>query len=330
MLTTFITVLEQMIRIIFLLSLGFTFNKLHLIPKTAEAVLSKFTTMLFLPCLVLNAYIVECDFKNLIEYGPLVLYGMMYTGISVAFAYLLAPRFAGGHAYTKGVYRYTFAMPNTGAGATPLLIALCGGTQGVFLGQTFAFAQSITTYTWGIMQLQPDQGRHDLKFYLKRILNLNSITLVLGIILGVIGAKNWIPEIILTTIGDLGDGYVPVALLLAGFTIADYPVLELIGNAKIYLFSLLRLIVIPGIFMVLSWLLQPVFGLSAMVCMLFVLYTACPAGMNSVVFPAAYGEDCRPGASMVLVSTILSVVTLPIMFTLVTALCGMPAEIIMK
>lgn len=330
MLTTFLTVFEQMIRIILLLSLGFMFNKLHLIPKTAEAVLSKFTTMLFLPCLVLNAYIVECDFKNLIEYGPLVLYGMVYTGVSVAFSYLLAPHFAGGHAYIKGVYRYTFAMPNTGAGATPLLIAMCGGTQGVFLGQTFAFAQSITTYTWGIMQLQPAQGRHDLKFYLKRILNLNSITLVLGIILGVIGAKNWIPSIILTTIGDLGDGYVPVALLLAGFTIADYPVLELIGNAKIYLFSLLRLIIIPGIFMLLSWLLQPVLGLSAMVCMLFVLYTACPAGMNSVVFPAAYGEDCRPGASMVLVSTVLSVATLPIMFTLVTALCGMPAEIIMK
>lgn len=330
MLTTFLTVLEQMIRIIFLLSLGFLFNKLHLIPKTAEAVLSKFTTMLFLPCLVLNAYIVECDFKNLITYGPLVLYGMVYTGLSVVFAYLLAPRFAGGHAYIKGVYRYTFAMPNTGAGATPLLIAMCGGTQGVFLGQTFAFAQSIVTYTWGIMQLQPADGRHDLKFYLKRILNLNSITLVLGVVLGLLGAKNWIPQIILTTIGDLGDGYVPVALLLAGFTIADYPVLELIGNAKIYLFSLLRLILIPGIFMLLSWLLQPVLGLSAMVCMLFVLYTACPAGMNSVVFPAAYGEDCRPGASMVLVSTVLSVATLPIMFTLVTALCGMPAEIILK
>lgn len=330
MLTTFLTVLEQMIRIIFLLSLGFMFNKLHLIPKTAEAVLSKFTTMLFLPCLVLNAYIVECDFKNLIAYGPLVIYGMVYTGLSVALAYLLAPRFAGGHDYIKGVYRYTFAMPNTGAGATPLLIAMCGGTQGVFLGQTFAFAQSITTYTWGIMQLQPAGGRHDLRFYLKRILNLNSITLVLGVVLGLLGAKNWIPNIILTTIGDLGDGYVPVALLLAGFTIADYPVGELIGNAKIYLFSLLRLIVIPGIFVLLSWLLQPVLGLSAMVCMLFVLYTACPAGMNSVVFPAAYGEDCRPGASMVLVSTVLSVATLPIMFTLVTALCGMPAEIILK
>ena len=330
MLTTFMTVFEQMIRIIFLLSLGFMFNKLHLIPKTAEAVLSKFTTMLFLPCLVLNAYIVECDFKNLIAYGPLVLYGMAYTGISVAFSYLLAPRFAGGHNYTTGVYRYTFAMPNTGAGATPLLIAMCGGTQGVFFGQTFAFAQSITTYTWGIMQLQPAEGRHDLRFYLKRILNLNSITLVLGIVLGLLGAKKWIPDIILTTIGDLGDGYVPVALLLAGFTIADYPVLELIGNVKIYLFSLVRLIVIPGIFMLMAWALHLSMGLSAMVCMLYVLYTACPAGMNSVVFPAAYGEDCRPGAGMVLVSTILSVITLPIMFTLVTTLCGMPAEIIMK
>ena len=323
MLTTFLTVFEQMIRIIFLLSLGFMFNKLHLIPKAAEAVLSKFITMLFLPCLVLNAYIVECDFANLINYLPWVLYGLVYTLVGIGMSYVIARFFSGGDAYTGGVYRYTLAMPNVGAGATPLLIALFG-TKGIFLGQTFGFAQSIGTYTWGIMQLQPAHGRHDLKFYLKRILNLNSITLVLGIVLGLLGAKEWIPDIILQTFADLGDGYVPVALLLAGFTIADYPVLELIGNAKIYLFSLVRLILIPGLFLLMVWLLQPVLGMSAMLCMIFVLNTSCPAGMNSVVFPAAYGQDCRPGASMVLVSTVLSVATMPVMYTLVTMLCGAP------
>lgn len=323
MLTTFLTVFEQMVRIIFLLSLGFMFNKLHLIPKSAEAVLSKFTTMLFLPCLVLNAYIVECDFSSLIKYAPWVLYGACFTMMGIGFAYLFAPRLSGGHAYIEGVYRYTIAMPNTGAGATPLLLAMFG-TKGVFLGQMFAFAQSIATYTWGIMQMQPAQGRHDLKFYLKRLLNLNSITLVLGMILGVLGAKNWIPSIILSTIGDLSDGYVPVALLLTGFTIADYPIFDMIANRKIYLFSFLRLILIPAVSLVLVWLLQPVLKIPAMLCMFFVLYPSCPAGMNSVVFPAAYGEDCRPGASMVLVSSVLSLITMPLMYTLVTALCGTP------
>lgn len=323
MLTTFLTVFEQMVRVILLLSLGFMFNKLHLIPRTAEAVLSKFTTMLFLPCLVLNAYIVECDFSALITYSSWVLYGACYTLVGIGLSYVLAPRFSGGHAYTEGVYRYTFAMPNTGAGATPLLLAMFG-TKGLFLGQMFGFAQTIATYTWGIMQLQPAEGRHDLKFYLRRLLNLNFITMVIGIILGVIGAKEWIPKIVLTTISDLSDGYVPVALLLAGFTIADYPVFDLIANVKVYLFSLVRLIVIPGIFLLLVWVLQPVAKLTPMLCMLYVLSTSCPAGMNSIVFPAAYGEDCRPGASMVLVSSILSLVTLPIMYTLVTALCGTP------
>lgn len=323
MLTTFLTVFEQMVRIIFLLSLGFMFNKLHLIPKAAEAVLSKFTTMLFLPCLVLNAYIVECDFSSLLKYAPWVLYGACFTMIGIGFAYLFASKLAGGHAYTAGVYRYTLAMPNTGAGATPLLLAIFG-TKGVFLGQMFAFAQSIATYTWGIMQMQPAHGRHDLRFYLKRLLNLNSITLVIGMILGVVGAKDWIPPIILSTIGDLADGYVPVALLLTGFTIADYPIFDMIANVKVYLFSLLRLLIIPGVYLLLVWQLQPILALPSMLCMLFVLYASCPAGMNSVVFPAAYGEDCRPGASMVLVSSVLSLVTLPVMYTLVTVLCGTP------
>ena len=77
-------------------------------------------------------------------------------------------------------------------------------------------------------------------------------------------------------------------------------------------------------FLLIVVLLQPVLKMPAMLCMFFVHYPSCPAGMNSVVFPAAYGEDCRPGASMVLVSSILSLVTLPVMYTLVTALCGTP------
>lgn len=53
-----------------------------------------------------------------------------------------------------------------------------------------------------------------------------------------------------------------------------------------------------------------------------VLSFSCPCGMNTVVYPAAYGEDCRPGASMVLVSSLLAFVTVPIMYSLVGVVIG--------
>ena len=52
------------------------------------------------------------------------------------------------------------------------------------------------------------------------------------------------------------------------------------------------------------------------IVMLTLCATAMPLGLNTVVFPAAYGGDTTPGASMALISHLMSIITIPIMFTL--------------
>lgn len=317
MLESFLMTFQQMVRIVALLALGFFFNKSHLIPKSAEPVLSRFVTMLFLPCLTLYTYATECDFQNLITYSQWTLFGGAYTLVSLAIGYALAGRFSGGNEYLRGVYRYALAIPNTGAVAMPLVLAFFG-TAGLFRYQMFTFFVGIATYTWGIMQLQPSHGRHDLMFYIRRIFSANFVAMLIGIVLGLLNARAWMPTVVLNTVQELGDCYVIMALLLTGFSIADYPIHEVIGNVKIYVFSLLRLIILPVIFLILVKLVNA----DPMLSLMAVLSAACPCGMNTVVYPAAYGEDCKPGASMVLISSILSVVTVPVMYALASTVCG--------
>lgn len=317
MLESFLTTLEQMARILMLLAIGYGFNKLRLIPKTAEPVLSKFVTMLFLPCLTLYSYATECNFQNLVTYSRWTLVGCAAVALSIAISLMLSGSFAGGNAYLKGVYRYALTFPNTGAVATPLVLAFFG-TAGLFRYQMFTFPFSIATYTWGIMQLQPSEGRHDFRFYLRRIFNANFVALLCGIVLGLTHCSDWMPSVVLDTVQDLSNCYVLVALLLTGFSIADYPMHDVVGNGKYYVFTLLRLLVLPCLYLGLTRL----FRLDAMLSVMIVLSMSCPCGMNTVVYPAAYGEDCKPGASMVLISSILSVVTVPVMYALATTLCG--------
>jgi len=317
MLESFLMTFQQMVRIVALLALGFFFNKSHLIPKSAEPVLSRFVTMLFLPCLTLYTYATECDFQSLITYSQWTLFGGAYTLVSLAIGYALAGRFSGGNEYLRGVYRYALAIPNTGAVAMPLVLAFFG-TAGLFRYQMFTFFVGIATYTWGIMQLQPSHGRHDLMFYIRRIFSANFVAMLIGIVLGLLNARAWMPTVVLNTVQELGDCYVIMALLLTGFSIADYPIHEVIGNVKIYVFSLLRLIILPVIFLILVKLVNA----DPMLSLMAVLSAACPCGMNTVVYPAAYGEDCKPGASMVLISSILSVVTVPVMYALASTVCG--------
>ena len=121
------------------------------------------------------------------------------------------------------------------------------------------------------------------------------------------------PALITDFVGDLGSCYVPISLLLTGFTIADYPMNDVFTRPKSYFFTLLRLIVIPLLVLGICW----VVGLPKNIVVLAILAFAGPSGMNVVVFPASYGQDCRTGASIVLLSSLGSIITVPILYALV-------------
>jgi len=87
-------------------------------------------------------------------------------------------------------------------------------------------------------------------------------------------------------------------------------------QGKAYIFSLLRLLGYP----LLVILLAKLMGLSQFVAILAVLGFAGPSGMNVVVFPASYGRDCKTGASIVLLSCVGSILTVPILYAIVQVL----------
>ena len=102
----------------------------------------------------------------------------------------------------------------------------------------------------------------------------------------------------------------PVAIVLAGFVIGGYNLKKLFLNKKVYIATFLRLIVLPGIIMVIMKLL----GISDEMMTLVLIAFATPLGLNTIVYPAAYGGDTRTGASMTMISHTLSVITIPLMY----------------
>lgn len=317
MLTTFLSTLEQMSRILLLLSIGFAFNKLHLLPRSTERILSRFVTMLFLPCLNLYTNMMECQLTSLASYGGLVLAGAVLCLGSMALSYPLARLFGGKDPYLKGIFRYAFSFPNTGAVATPLVLAFFG-TAGLFKFNLFWFTGMIMTYTWGIAQMQPDLRKGSVWMNLLKCVNPSTVAMVAGMILGLIGAKNWIPTIITGTVKELGNCYVTVGLLLTGFSIADYPLGQVLGSIRTYLYAAVRLMGLPVLVLAILILCKA----SPELCTMAALAYSGPCGMNAVIYPAAYGQDCKTGASMVLVSSVCSVVTIPLIYALVQQFIG--------
>ena len=315
MLTAFLTTLAEMTRILLFLVLGFGLNRLHILPKGAGTGISRLTTMVFIPALLLHNNMTEFCLADVGIYSRLVLAGCGLWTVMALISLPIARKLSGGNALDRGVYLYGLCFSNTGAVGTPLALALMG-TAGLFQFNLFLICFSIMTYAWGVNLFLETERRNSVKRFLVHLFNPVFISMLVGIALGALNATAWIPGLVTDFIGDLGACFVPISLLLSGYTIADYPLKEMFHLHRSYLFTLLRLLVYP----LLVILLVKLLGGSLMIATLAVIAFSGPSGMNVVVFPASYGQNCETGASIVMISSLGSIVTVPLLYALMQLL----------
>jgi predicted permease len=169
----------------------------------------------------------------------------------------------------------------------------------------FTLPLSMYVYTYGYCILTKSPLR------LKKLLNPITIAIFSGMIVGISGLK--LPEFIS---GFLNTAAAPMgiaSMLLTGITISQYKFKELVIDKTNYIVILLRLLVFP---ISIAYILKSF--VSADVAVISLLAYAMPCGLNTVVFPKLIGEDCRTGASLAMISSFLSIITIPICMYLFT------------
>jgi len=301
-----------MTRILMFMVLGFGLNRLHILPKGSGAGISRLVTMVFIPALLIYNNMTEFQLANVGDYSRIVLLGAFLWTVITLLSVPIAKKMSGGNSQDRGIFLYALSFPNTGAIGMPLSLALLG-TAGLFQFNLFLVMFSIMTYAWGVGLFLETERKNPIKRFLIHLLNPVFVSMVIGMTLGALGAKNWMPGLVLEFVGDLSGMYAPLSLLLTGYTIADYPLTEMFHLPKSYVYTALRLLGYPLLAVLLVKLLRG----SMTMAMLTALAFAGPSGMNVVVFPASYGQDCETGASIVMISSLCSVLTVPVICAVV-------------
>ena len=299
------------------MTVGFVLRKKKILPEGTDKALSKLEIFVFLPAMNFYNQLNNCTPKSFCENYPLVITGGVLVIISILLAYPLSRLFVKKRegeersiSYKRNIYKYAIALANFGFIGNFLVLEIWGEV-GLFRYSLFTFCLSIACYAWGLAILAPsdkgDSGK--LRAAVGRICTPALIALVLGALLGLFGVGRYMPDFIGRLFLGASDCMGPCAMLLAGFVIGGYSFKSIVSDKKIYLVSILRLIVIPGVILCALKLLELDFAVPyALVAF------AAPLGLNTVVFPAAYGEDTKTGASMALISTVISLATIPLMY----------------
>lgn len=310
---TFFATLSPMLVMFLCMIIGFAANKMKLAPENTATVLSKLENYFFVPALIINTFMKYCTIESVTTEYKLILYCGAALIIALIVSLSLSKVFAGNDAYKRNIYKYALAFGNFSFMGNAIVPAIMGEEM-LYNYMLYILPLNVAVYTWGVMILIPKDK--NTGGAIKNLMNPIFVSILIGAFLGLSGLANSVPGFIKSTISNCSACMGPLAMILTGFVIGNYSISGLLKNKKVYIATFLRLLVLPSIFI----LLLHFMGANKNTLYLTLIAYGTPLGLNTVVFPAAYGGDTSTGASMAMISHTLCVITIPIMYAAVTIL----------
>lgn len=298
--------LQQMMVLFIIMLLGYFCFKKGYLSKEASKAISFIVVNIANPALILSGSINnsgEISGNDLLI--TIILAGVVYF-LLIIFAFIV-PIILRVPQEKIGVYRVMLIFSNIGFMGFPVIQAMYG-SDALLFGSIFLFPYNILIYTYGISVLK--KNKEDKEQAWKKILNIGTIFCLISIVIYFL--KPSIPVFIRTTTTNLSNLTAPLSMLVIGGSLAQMELKKLFINKRLLLFSIIKLIIIPliGILILKQFIDNPI-----LIGVCFVML-ATPVGSMTAMLATQYEGDSELASSGVALTTILSVVTMPFVFSL--------------
>ncbi|MBE6921049.1 MAG: AEC family transporter [Ruminococcaceae bacterium] len=291
---------EQVFILVTFCVIGYILCKVKLVKPDQSKVLSVVLIYILFPLMSFKTFSGQFTVAYLQEKGFLLLVSLGLIPVVVIMAKLIS-RLLGGEPYERNVNEHSMSMANIGYMGYPLAEAVYG-TAGMLDCMMFGLPMTMYINTVGYNMLTAGNGQKSL---LQKIFTPSMFGILTGCFVGITGLK--LPNTVFEIAKMGSDCVAPISMMLTGMAISQFSIKELLCNKKVYVICAVRLALMP----VLVWVLVKLCGFTFALLPAVLLY-AMPCGMNTIVFPKLVDKDCRLGAATVLISTIVSMVTIPI------------------
>ncbi len=309
MLETFTITLSQILVLFAFIIMGYVLKKTVKPAKDFNKGLSALLVNVFLPCLIFRNISKNFKVDIIGDKINIVLISTALVFLFFGMAYIFAKLFAK-ERQTQDIYIYSFTFPNSSYFGNPLVLALFGEML-LFDYIIFCIPFFFFTYTIGICFLSPNRT-----FAFKNLLNPNMIALVLGMLAGLMNVQ--IPAFLASVMDTSANCMAPSAMILTGIVFASNHLKEMVSNRDIYIACFIKLVLVP---LIAVFLLAKA-KVPEAIAVLIIMKLSLPTGLNSIVFPEAYGGDSRTGAQLCFVSTMTCLVFIPFIFAFYHFLCA--------
>lgn len=257
------------------------------------------------PMLVISAVVNNEEQIAKKDFYVTVLLAICFYAFFLILAQIL-PRLIGVQKSDIGVYKMMTTFNNIGFMGFPV-IAAAYGNGALIYAVPFSIMFNILCYTWGIQTLCGGGEKGNWK----RIINIGTISGIISIVLFFMQIP--VPKMICSLSAGLSNLTGPLSMLVIGISIAAMELKDLFTDVKLLKFALIKLLAVPVAAMLLVCQVID----NRLICEVFLVMMATPAASMCAMLSQQYGGDYELAAKGVALTTILSVVTMPIVSEIV-------------
>lgn len=289
---------EKIFVMLIIAIVGFVASKAGVITEKGNKSLTSLLLMVVNPIMIINAYCIEVDSRLLKNFLISAVLAVASHIIGIALSFVLVRKKRADYR----VERLSVVYSNCGFIGIPLVNGLFG-MEGVLYLTAYLTVFNICLWTHGVLQIT--EGA-DLKSMLKNLISPAIVCSGLGLI--IFAFKIPIPKPLGEAIEQISTMNSPLAMLIAGATIARSDLKKAVAKVPVYYITLLRLFVVP---VVCAFCFAP-FGFERAVVITAAVEAACPAAASATMFAINYNKNAVYASEIFAMSTILSGVSLPV------------------
>lgn len=305
-----------MLQLFLLMLVGWVGHKSGILPEATQGALTKLVLYITTPCTIL--YSVLCN-DNLPTAGVLVellLVSLICYTVAAVLSFL-AVRILRIKPGSRGTYVCLLMFTNCGFIGFPVVQAIFG-SEAIFYTAVINIPYYPLLYGLGVWLLTQDAAARSgtsekVHLRLSDIISPCILASAAAILFALTGWK--LPAVLTDTIATIGNITTPGALIVVGISIAKQPIREMLGSGKIYLMSLVRLVILPAVI----WLLLRPFLHDPMLLGVVVVVFAMPSATMVSMLAGEYNGDEPATVRGVFITTVLSMLTIPILVAVMMA-----------
>ena len=298
-------VINQLISLFLMIFTGYIAARAGIITPDFRKRLSSFTLNTAAPCVVVSA-VLDGDSNPLQMLGAVGMAVFFYAFMSFLAAVIV--RLLRVRREEAGLDQLMLIFTNVGFMGIPVVQSIYG-MQGVALVSMFILIFNLYCFSYGVLLISSSA-----KFNWRSLCNSCIIAALIALFLALTGWR--LPAPVESTLSTIGAMNTPLAMMIIGASMAHSDIRKALSNPRMYLICMLSMFVMP----VLTLLAVMFMPIDPMLAGVTVLMATMPVAGNCAMLSDIHTPHDMTASHCVMVSTLMSAVSLPLMCALIARL----------